>query len=82
MFSEREKVGFAYLTKSPFTEVENDETHSYHRFPSRGKGGETSADTIVGPPPTGAIRALGTAEVTAGSYLTWYVKGMVLLLNL
>lgn len=82
MFSEREKVGFAYLTKSPFTEVENHETHSHHHSPRRGKGGETSVDTTVGPPPTRAIRALGTAELTAGSYLTWYMRGMLLLLNL
>lgn len=82
MFSEREKVGCAYLTKSPFTEAENHEAHSHHRSPRRGKGGETSADTTVGPPPTGATRALGTAEVTAGSCLTWYMRGMLLLLNL
>ena len=29
-------MGFAYLTKSPFTEVENHETHSHHHSPRRG----------------------------------------------
>lgn len=36
MFSDREKVGVAYLIEPPFTEVENHETHSSHPYPRRG----------------------------------------------
>ena len=36
MFSDREKVGVAYLTEPAFTEVENHETHSDHPYPRRG----------------------------------------------
>lgn len=52
--------------------------HTNHPHP-RGaiKGGENPiAGKTMGPPLTRAVRALGTMEMIAGSYLTWCMIGI------